>query len=402
MLMIDLLLLTLAMVLSIPVLWFFVQVMLGGKSESDPSPGGPSVNLSTDSPSVAVLIPAHNESTNLLPTLYSIANQGYARTRVLVVADNCTDDTAAVAHAAGVEVIQRFSTTERGKGYALDFGIAHLMGQNPPEVLIVLDADCLLDGTVLEPLARQAHALQRPVQALYLMQNIRQTGLKGKIAEFAWIVKNWCRPKGLHRLGLGCQLTGSGMAFPWSLVARGQWATGHIVEDMKLGLAFAAQGDPALFSEHTIVTSFFPENTDGQNTQRTRWEHGHLSMLLQDGLPAVFNGLRRGNWPFLALGLDICIPPLALLVLMVSGMALISTGWAFSSGSLWSAWAAWLTIIEVLALGVAVGLAWHQHGRHVISGSELLCAPLYALQKIPMYLRYVFKRQVSWVRSKRD
>src|SRR5580704_2288892 len=96
----------------------------------------PASNTSAETDArVAVLVPAHNESRGLLPTLEDIKRQLRPGDRVLVVADNCTDDTAAVAAAAGAEVIERHDPTRRGKGYALDFGIQHLSSA-APEILI--------------------------------------------------------------------------------------------------------------------------------------------------------------------------------------------------------------------------------------------------------------------------
>ena len=77
-------------------------------------------------PPVAVLVPAHNESSGLLPTLANIQSQLLPGDRLLVVADNCSDDTAALARAAGAEVVERNDPTRRGKGYALDWGVQHL------------------------------------------------------------------------------------------------------------------------------------------------------------------------------------------------------------------------------------------------------------------------------------
>ena len=77
-------------------------------------------------PRMAVLVPAHNESCGLLPTLEDIKPQLRPCDRMLVIADNCTDDTAAVAAACGAEVIERRDAAKRGKGYALDFGLRHL------------------------------------------------------------------------------------------------------------------------------------------------------------------------------------------------------------------------------------------------------------------------------------
>src|SRR5450759_4916089 len=55
-------------------------------------------------PRVAVIIPAHNESAGLLPTIGDIKAQLRTGDRLLVVADNCVDDTATVAATAGAEV----------------------------------------------------------------------------------------------------------------------------------------------------------------------------------------------------------------------------------------------------------------------------------------------------------
>ena len=125
----------LTLLLGIPVIWFCIQIAAGLL---------PSRVLSSHSSSgevrTIVLVPAHNESVHLLPTLRALLNDIDDYTRVLVVADNCTDDTAAVARLEGVEVIERTNTTLFGKGYALDHGIHHLR-LNPPQVLVILDAD---------------------------------------------------------------------------------------------------------------------------------------------------------------------------------------------------------------------------------------------------------------------
>jgi cellulose synthase/poly-beta-1,6-N-acetylglucosamine synthase-like glycosyltransferase len=102
----------------------------------------------------AVLIPAHNEETGIGPTLSSILPQLGAGDRVLVVADNCTDATAAVARASGAEVVERTDATRRGKGYALDFGVRTLE-KAPPAVVVIVDADCTLESGSLDRLVRK-------------------------------------------------------------------------------------------------------------------------------------------------------------------------------------------------------------------------------------------------------
>ena len=90
---------------------------------------------------LAVLLPAHNEGAGVVSTIADVKAQLTPRDRLVVIADNCTDDTAKIAAAAGAEVLERHEPTKVGKGYALDFGIRHL-SLDPPEIVIVIDADC--------------------------------------------------------------------------------------------------------------------------------------------------------------------------------------------------------------------------------------------------------------------
>ena len=83
----------------------------------------PAAAPGTVSHRTAVLIPAHNEGAGILPTIRDVQAQLGPDDSILVVADNCTDDTAAIVQAAGVEVTVRADPVRRGKGYALEFGV---------------------------------------------------------------------------------------------------------------------------------------------------------------------------------------------------------------------------------------------------------------------------------------
>ncbi|HEX4918777.1 MAG TPA: glycosyltransferase family 2 protein [Limnobacter sp.] len=387
-------LMLLTVLLGVPVLWFAAQVFYGCR-RSDPAQGVTPRNRPTR---VAILVPAHNESVHLLPTLHALLADAQANTRVVVVADNCTDDTAAVARAAGAEVIERDDPGKRGKGYALDFGIQHL-ASCPPEVVIVMDADCLPEQGALGWLAEMAQGRQKPVQALYVMNNPGRAGLRVKIAQFAWCVKNLVRPRGLHQLGLPCQLTGSGMAFPWHTLQAVSLANGHLVEDMQLGMSLIAMGHGPVFMEHAVVSSQFPSQETGLQSQRTRWEHGHLSMMMSEGFPQIWQALRHRNSTLFWMALDVCVPPLALLVLSL----LLWTGFVTTVGVLTAQWWPWAMSMGLLCvLGFAVVVAWMKFGRGMVSAIELLYAPLYALCKLPVYVGFVVRKQSAWVRSKRD
>lgn len=396
----ELLFALLVLVLAIPVLVFSLQIVLampgfsGRKSKY--------VLHQDHRPTIAVLVPAHNEGEGITATLDVIRAQLQDGDRLLVVADNCSDDTARIAAASGAEVIERNDSARRGKGYALDYGVRYLE-HAPPEVLIIVDADCLVHGGAhgsgLETLAYRCLQHQRPAQALYLMFSPEGAGLKTKVAEFAWTVKNWARAVGYARLGLPCQLMGTGMAFPWAMISKAELASGHIVEDLKLGLDFAAAGHAPVLCTDALVTSVFPANAEGTQSQRTRWEHGHLGMMLKDGPPQLMRAVRERNLSLLALVLDMLVPPLALLTLLVTLMALLGGLLMWLTAS---AMPGALAVLNLLLLGIAVMLAWAGYGRNILSFRNLAYAPFYALAKIPLYLKFMVNRQVEWVRSRRD
>ena len=172
----------------------------------------------------------------------------------------------------------------------MDFGLQFLARNNPPDVLIIIDADCQVSPDCLNILARQAQNTNRPVQALYLMHAPENKSLTQAIAEFAWLVKNQVRPLGLKRLGLPCQLMGTGMAFPWAVIDRADLAHGDMVEDMKLGIDLALQGYAPLFCPDTLVSSEFPSSEQVSDKQRTRWEHGHMATILIESPRLSFEG----------------------------------------------------------------------------------------------------------------
>lgn len=386
----QLILLAGLLALAAPVAVFAIQVLLAA-TRREPPPARPNRR-----PPVAVLIPAHDEEAGIADTIAAIRPQLREGDRLLVVADNCSDGTAARAREAGAEVTERSDPVRRGKGYALDHGM-RLLAQDPPEVVVIVDADCMLDERALDTLACRVQQAWRPVQALYLMQAPEPGRLRSRIAEFAWLVKNKVRPLGYHRAGLPCQLMGTGMAFPWRLLAGADIANGHLVEDMKLGVELAAIGAPPLFCPQARVWSHFP-SSEGEGAQRARWEHGHLGMILGEAPRLLLRAVRRRNMPLLALALDLAVPPLALLAMLTAVAFMLAALFGMFTG----AWAAFWTALVVLGVLVAaVVQAWWYFGRQVVSAGDLLLAVWYALCKIPLYLRFLRKRQVEWVRTER-
>jgi cellulose synthase/poly-beta-1,6-N-acetylglucosamine synthase-like glycosyltransferase len=348
---------------------------------------------------VGVLVPAHNESTSMLPTLADLKAQMRTGDRLLVVADNCSDDTAAVASAAGAEVVVRSDPGRKGKGYALDWGLRHL-AKDPPDTVVMFDADCRIAAHAVDRLVATCVTTCRPAQALYLALSSDESPIDTRVAEFAWRVKNWVRPLGLQALGFPCQLLGSGMAFPWSLISSINLASGTIVEDLKLGLDCARVGSPAVFCPSARVTSYLPFTVKGFESQRLRQEGGYMSAIFSLGPNLFFEAARRLDPRLLVLALDLAIPPLVLLGLLLIGM-LVAEGMAalfvISHGAIF------VSIINLAAFTIAVFISWLRYGRDILPVRSISLVFSYAIGKMPFYSKLLCRKSGGqWIRTDRS
>jgi cellulose synthase/poly-beta-1,6-N-acetylglucosamine synthase-like glycosyltransferase len=352
------------------------------------SPDGPR-------PLVAVLVPAHDEEAGLPATLSSLLGQLESGDRLLVVADNCTDCTAVVARAAGAEVLERRDNTRRGKGYALATGVDALRA-GPPDVVVIVDADCRPGPGAIDQLARTTAVTNRPVQAAYALDPPSSASAGSRLSAWAFRIKNVVRPRGLRRLGLPCLLTGSGMAFPWRLLRDAPLASGHIVEDMKLGIDLAIAGHAPVFEPAATIGGELPAGRGAARGQRTRWEHGHLSTLVTQVPRLMLEAVRQRRLNLAGMALELGVPPLSVLGLLWAAAVIAALALADS----WLP--AGLLFAAAAFAGIAGLLAWSRFGRDVLPPAALLAAPMYVFGKLPIYFAFLVRPQRAWVRTPRN
>lgn len=385
-----------ALLLAVPCLVFFVEcgvaLLPGGRKDLSVPPPAPR-------PRAVVIVPAHDEEAGIAATVAALRPLLGGDDRLLVVADNCTDGTAAAARAAGAEVIERHDSTSRGKGFAIVFALDHLEAA-PPDVVIVVDADCRMSSEGVAILAREALASHRPVQAEYVLATPEHPTPRGVLSALAVLVRNRVRPLGLRRLGLPSQLTGSGMAFPWDVLRAAPHLGANLVEDLVMGLELALAGHPPAMCPAVRVSSELPEGDEVALGQRRRWEHGQLATLLRYAPTLIGRGLLRGRADLLALGLDLCVPPLALLVTLVGAAVLGTSALAMLPGG--SKVPVGVSLLALGAVGTSVLAAWTKFGGDKLPLRYAFLVPLYMMWKIPLYLSFfVHGKHKSWDRTQR-
>ena len=342
-------------------------------------------------PSLVVVVPAHDEAETIataVTRLLAAVHADGVEARVLVIADNCSDDTAAIARSAGAEVRERRDLLRRGKGYALAFAVESL-AQDEWDALIVIDADAWPLPGYLAAVSAEFAAGAEAVQGTGSV--VDGTDPRTAMSRLALAMINCARPLGRYRLGASVHLFGNGFALSRRCLERVPFApNAALAEDLEHGLALVLAGFRIIPLPHARIDALPPPDRAAATSQRTRWEAGRLHALLRWG-PRL---LRSGRWACWEAVIDLLVPPMAMLVMLLgaAGLAALATG---HQAALAVVLAGLLALPLALVLGVRVaGLPW----------SSLLAlrhVPVFLLWKLGVYLSPRFWLQKAWVRTAR-
>ena len=349
-------------------------------------------------PALAVLIPAHDEALMIEATVRGARAQLAPGDRLVVVADNCSDDTAALAAGAGAEVLERFDDERRGKGFALEHGVRHLLAADePPVALVVIDADTRLLPGSLDALARHAGA-GHVVQADNLVERPAGAPPLLAVAELAFLIRNRARGEGWRRLGLPVQITGTGFALPLRLLETRSLGGSHLAEDLWLGLELALAGHAPQRCPCAGVRSPLPSSAAAAAQQRSRWESGRESAASEQALRLAKAAWTQRSPGLLALALDLAVPPLTRVLsraflASVFSLSLALCGLASPAGFL-------LASAGLFGLAGALALAAWVHGSQRLQLRSLSAIPRFVGWRIAARLRSK-ARPSEWVRAER-
>jgi poly-beta-1,6-N-acetyl-D-glucosamine synthase len=249
---------------------------------------------------VTVLIPAHNEERSIGTTIASLMTQSRRPDRVVIVADNCTDSTIAVARLAGVEVFESVENRHKKAG-ALNQALDRILPrQGDNDVVMVMDADTVLDDGFLES-ACARFADDRALMAVGgLFYGDEGDGMLGQFQRNEYI--RYARDI-RRRRGRVFVLTGTASLFrPRALrtvaARRGVSLPGEpgqvfdiaaLTEDNELTIAVKSLGGLMISpSDCTVVTELMP-TWRALWAQRLRWQRGALENLGAYGItPQTF------------------------------------------------------------------------------------------------------------------
>lgn len=346
---------------------------------------------------LVVLIPAHDEQGGIAATLRAVLATEYPRERlrVIVIADNCTDATAAVAGEEGAEVWERTDPRRRGKGHALGWALERLRRCEPTyDGIVVLDADCEPSPNLPAAVDRRLRAGAAALQVDYVVDNpAESTASALRFAGFA--LMNTVRFRGKERLGLSCGLVGTGMAFSRRVVEELPWRETGLTEDAEYHMRIVLAGERAEFVAEARITSPMPTSLGASADQQARWERGRLDLMRRWVPRMLAAGVARRDPVRIHAALEPLVPPQSLLA--AGGLACAGAGAALRSRRL-----------AGLGLATVAGQSAYVLGGLALVGAPagvyraLLAAPALVASKLLLYARIAGGRgPSSWVRTAR-
>ncbi len=386
MLVLDLLLVAVSLPLLLTAVYLFVATLLSAKLQR-PHSNPPTRRL-------RFVVPAHNESAGIAATVQSLLAVDYPTELfdVVVVADNCNDDTAEQARRAGAMVLERQHAELRGKGYALDFAFNAL--PEDVDAVVVIDADTLVSPNILRAFAARRDLGAQAMQADYAVRN-PDASWRTRLIAIAFGSFHIVRSRARERFGVSCGLRGNGMCFSRALLKEVPHNAYSVVEDVEYGLRLGQAGHRVFYADEAHVYGEMVTSGSAANSQRRRWEEGRRLLIKQHAARMLSEAIKVRRLVLLDLALDLLIPPLSrLAVFSVLGCVLAA------ALSLPLSLAVFGFCLFALVCYVLRG--WMVSGTGLRGLRDLALAPVYVIWKAGLRLRRTPSATQNWVRTKRE
>jgi cellulose synthase/poly-beta-1,6-N-acetylglucosamine synthase-like glycosyltransferase len=385
--------------LTVPLLvassWLLVLTLLSWRPKPLPLASAPSLRFD-------LIVPAHDEASGIATTVKSLLALDYPvdLRRVVVIADNCTDDTAARAREAGALVLERHDLTLRGKGYALKEAFARsLDAPFTAGAVVVIDADTVVSPNLLRAFEARLSRGAQAAQADYRVRN-PEASWRTRLMTIALAAFHQVRSLGRARLGVSSGLRGNGMCLRTSLLRAVPYDAFSLVEDLEYGLRLGEARICVEYAPEALVFGEMVSEAAGSRSQRLRWEQGRALLRRSHGFSLLCRGLAQRSLLLLDLALDVLIPPLAqLLVAEVGALLAFALLWAV----LGVGGAAALACAFALGcLGVYVLGGWWHSATGARGLLDLAFAPVYVVWKLALPRRAAAAKGPEWIRTSRE
>ena len=352
-----------------------------------------------------VVIPAHDEESGIAATVRSCLSLEYPMGlfEVLVIADNCSDDTASIARQQGATVVERQDPEQKSKGHAIKFLIDRLQVSGrfaELDALVVIDADTTVSSDLLLAFAGSIEAGEDWIQCFYSVAN-PDTSWRTRLMAYAFSLFNGVTPLGQSTLGLSAGFRGNGMCFSTRSLERVPWRSFGLVEDMEYSWNVRIAGGKIAFRPDVRVSGvMLGQGGKAAVSQRRRWEFGRRELSRRVLVP-LLRSTQISLTNKIASVLELTMPPMVLILL--DYLCVVAANLAVLLGTHHATWlsafligSSFLMSLALMVHAICPFLVFQLSWSYLLS---LLYLPLYAVWKLPAMFS---KKPTQWVRTARE
>ena len=346
----------------------------------------------------AVIIPAHNEELLLERLLQSIIRQHYPLElfKAIVIADNCTDNTAKIGKKNSAHVLERFDNLNRGKGYAIKYALENI-NIKEYDAIFIIDADSVLDRDVLKELDRLIQQKKTAIQCYNGVFNHDDSWFT-RVLDVSRTISNEIFHPAKVKLGFSSYLMGNGMCFSTKILKKYGWDAFTIGEDWEYYARLISNGEVVSFGNKARVYHQESSSLKQATSQRMRWSSGRFEIALKYGLRLFYKGLLEkdikkieASFPLIlpnpSLGMNITVLFFALSFVTPPPVRFVFTIWS-------------LILILIQAGIFLAGIAYTE--RKVKKFLSIFIAPLFLIWKMGIdVLSVIGFRRKEWIRTER-
>jgi cellulose synthase/poly-beta-1,6-N-acetylglucosamine synthase-like glycosyltransferase len=345
-----------------------------------------------------VIVPAHDEEILIGRVVRNLRGSDWPSDafRVVVVADNCTDGTAALARIAGAEVIERRHATRRGKGYALEHAFLDSRARGWADAVVVVDADSESSPNLLTACAARLESGANAVQVHYGVLEPRASW-RTRLLCIAMAAFHRLRSRGRERLGLSCGFRGNGWCVTHALLAQVPYRAFSLAEDIEYGIELGLAGYRIHYADEASVDAEMVVDAASAVSQRRRWELGRWQLLRTKTVTLLRVAVREPSLVCLDLALDLLVPPLSYVALNVVVLLAVAAALAPWHAAAWP-WM-WASCACAASLLIYVLRGWQLSGMGALGLLDLARAPVFLVWKALLLLRS--RGSLAWVRTPR-
>lgn len=346
------------------------------------------------------IIPAHNEAGVIANLIESLKKQDYPKELydIYVIADNCTDNTAKIARDAGAIVYERFDSTKKTKGYALNWFLQQKIEEDAPyDAFCIFDADNIVDVIFIKNMNKKLCQGEEVVQGYRDIKNPTDSWVASGYAIFYWMMNRFYH-LARYNLGLSPLINGTGFMVKFDVIKPDGWQTKTLTEDIEFSLKHIIKGKKLGWATDAIVYDEQPVGFKQSWTQRSRWTVGHIQCM-KEYTKDLAVGVKKNKTLASVDGLLYILGSIPMFILTISLLLLnfvMYLGNGMTTTELIINCLRYLIPTFILPIGIAlvIMILDKKPIKPMVKG--LLCYPLFLGSWLLINFKCLFKRDTKW------